>query len=199
MSVQATLNAVIRSIRIRLTRKVLSLRVQARFPTLLSDPTAIWDYGYHDLDAIDLKNDVSVGAYAEIIVHKRARYSHVPGALRIGQSSVIATGVNLRAAGGIIAIGDRSVIAQHSVVVAANHRIQQGRDKLHTQWDEIRTGVTVGDNVWVGAQCVLLPGVSIGDNSVIAAGSVVTRDVPPNEIWGGVPARKLRDIGATPQ
>jgi len=54
----------------------------------------------------------------------------------------------------------------------------------------------VGANVWVGANCVLLPGVTIGDNALIAAGSVVTRDVPPNEIWGGVPARKLKDVPA---
>jgi maltose O-acetyltransferase len=54
----------------------------------------------------------------------------------------------------------------------------------------------VGANVWVGANCVLLPGVTIGDNSLIAAGSVVSHDVPPNEIWGGVPAKKLKDVPA---
>jgi maltose O-acetyltransferase len=59
--------------------------------------------------------------------------------------------------------------------------------------------VTVGNNVWVGANCVLLPGITIGDNSLIAAGSVVSRDVPPNEIWGGVPARKLKDVPAPEQ
>ena len=53
----------------------------------------------------------------------------------------------------------------------------------------------IGRNVWVGAGAVLLPGVSVGDNSVIGAGSVVTRDIPANVVAAGVPCRVLRPIG----
>ena len=49
--------------------------------------------------------------------------------------------------------------------------------------------VQIGNNVFVGAKTVILPGVSIGDNAVIAANSSVTKSVPSNEVWGGVPAR----------
>jgi acetyltransferase-like isoleucine patch superfamily enzyme len=52
----------------------------------------------------------------------------------------------------------------------------------------------LGRNVWVGANCVLLPGTRIGDHSVIAAGSVVNSEVPSGEIWGGVPARRLKAV-----
>ena len=55
--------------------------------------------------------------------------------------------------------------------------------------------IRIGKNVWIGANAVVLPGVTVGDNAVIAAGAVVSRDVPANAVVGGVPARLLRMIG----
>jgi len=78
--------------------------------------------------------------------------------------------------------------------VAANHRLEPGVARIHTPWDETRCGVTIGANVWVGAQCVVLPGARIGDNAVIAAGSVVRGEVPAGELWGGVPAKYIKTI-----
>ena len=189
------LNIALRNMRIRTTRRILSHRVQARFPTLVCDPTAIWDYGFHDLDAvIDLGQHVFVGPYAEIVVYRQVKYSRVEGRLTMGQRAAIMTGANVRAAGGAIRIGDGSVISQHSVLVAANHGVAPGKKYFYSDWDETRTGITIGDNVWVAAQCVVLPGVTIGNDAVIAAGSVVTRNVPAGEIWGGVPARRIRAV-----
>lgn len=54
--------------------------------------------------------------------------------------------------------------------------------------------IAIGSNVWIGGHCVILGGVTIGNNSIIAAGSVVTKDVPENSIYGGSPAKKLKDI-----
>ena len=54
--------------------------------------------------------------------------------------------------------------------------------------------ITVGDNVWIGANVSVLPGVSIGDNSVIGAGSVVTRSIPANVLAAGNPCRVIREI-----
>jgi maltose O-acetyltransferase len=56
--------------------------------------------------------------------------------------------------------------------------------------------VTIGDNVWLGAASAVLKGVTIGDNSVIGLGAVVTSDVPPDRIWAGNPAR---DVGPIPE
>ena len=54
--------------------------------------------------------------------------------------------------------------------------------------------IVIGDNVWLGARTIVLPGVTIGDHSVICAGSVVTRDIPPRTLAAGVPARVIKDL-----
>lgn len=54
--------------------------------------------------------------------------------------------------------------------------------------------ITIGDNVWVGAYCTIFPGVTIGENSVVATGSVVTGDVPPNTLVAGYPARQIKKL-----
>ena len=180
--------------RLHAARWVLRLRIRLRHPTLFSDPTAIWDYGYSDIDAISLGERVWVGAFAEVVVQLHARYSRVEGRLRLADGVVISTGVNLRAAGGAIQVGAGSVISQHCVVVAANHKLEPGIARIHTPWDETRCGVEIGANVWIGAGSVVLPGARIGDNAVIAAGSVVRGEVPAGELWGGVPARYIKTI-----
>ncbi|HEV8599883.1 MAG TPA: acyltransferase [Gemmatimonadales bacterium] len=175
-------------------RWILAHRVMARFPTLRCHPTAIWDFGYQDLDAIQLGTGVSVLAFASIVVYKHSPRSPHEGRLLIGDDAVVAEGAIIRAAGGTIRIGRGSGIGQYGVVVAANHTVRLGVPVLSGPWETVKSGVDIGDNVWLGAHCVVLPGVRIGDNSAIAAGSVVSHDVPPNEIWGGVPARKIKDV-----
>ncbi len=54
--------------------------------------------------------------------------------------------------------------------------------------------ITIGDDVWIGGGCTILAGVTIGDNSIVAAGSVVTKDVPSNTIVAGNPAKRIKDI-----
>ena len=163
---------------------------------MICDPTAIWNYAYKELEDIEIGYNVSVLAYSEIIVYRRSKRSSVPGKLVLKDNATISFGVNIRAAGGRIEIGKNSAIAQNCVLVAANHTIASGVNFIDAVWDEVRTDVIVGDNVWVGANCTLLPGSRIGDNVVIAAGSVVRGTVPSDEIWGGSPARLLRRLSA---
>lgn len=181
-------------LRLQTTRRLLGLRVRLRHPTLMSDPTAIWDYGFRDLEIIELGERVSIGAYSEIIAFRRTKHSSLEGRLTLGDGVVISTGVNLRAAGGAISVGAGSAISQHCVVVAANHRLEPGTARIHTAWDEACCGVEIGMNVWIGAGCIVLPGAHIGDNAVIAAGSVVRGEVPAGELWGGVPAKYIKTI-----
>lgn len=181
-------------LRLQTTRRLLGLRVRLRHPTLMSDPTAIWDYGFRDLEIIELGERVSIGAYSEIIAFRRTKHSSLEGRLTLGDGVVISTGVNLRAAGGAIRVGAGSAISQHCVVVAANHRLEPGTARIHTAWDEACCGVEIGMNVWIGAGCIVLPGAHIGDNAVIAAGSVVRGEVLAGELWGGVPAKYIKTI-----
>ncbi len=195
MSLGSHLAAIIAPLRLRITRMILAHRVRVRHPTLHADPTAIWDYGYHDLDTIEIGKNVSVGPFAEILVYRRSRHSKVPGRLILEDNAIVSMSADIRAAGGTIRIGENSGVGQHNVLVAANHQLRAGELHLASPWDEERCGVDIGKNVWVAAGCILLPGCVIGDNSVIAAGSVVRGMVPSGEVWGGVPARKIRIIG----
>jgi acetyltransferase-like isoleucine patch superfamily enzyme len=183
-----------RRARYRLIQRILFHRILYRNPTLDCHPSVIWDYAYKAPDSIRVGRNVCIRAFCEIVVYQHTEHSSIEGRLELGDGSVLSTGVNIRAAGGSIVIGPRTAISQHCVLVAANHTIAPGRPYLHSKWDESKTGVEIGENVWVGANCVLLPGASVGDNSVIAAGSVVNTTIPANEIWGGVPARKIRDV-----
>lgn len=89
-----------------------------------------------------------------------------------------------------VRIGDNCLIGPNVGIYTAGHDI--------TPKDRHKTGyakpINIGRNVWIGGHCTIIGGVSIGDNSIIAAGSVVTKDVPTNTIYGGNPARKLKDI-----
>jgi maltose O-acetyltransferase len=90
-----------------------------------------------------------------------------------------------------ITIGNDVQIGPHVQLLTPTHPIDpdQRRDKL-----EAAKPIVIGNNVWLGGGVVVLPGVTIGENSIVGAGSVVTRDVPANCVVVGNPARVLRSI-----
>lgn len=186
--------AVLSDLRKRATRYVLSHRIRAQHPSLIADPTVIWNYPFNRLDAIEIGLCVTVMPGAEIIVLPHSPYSAHEGRLILADGAMIGTNANIRAAGGLISVGAGSAISQNTVLVAVNHRVKLGEPVLNSAWDDTRSGVTVGANVWIGANCVLLAGSSVGDNSVIAAGSVVRGEVPAGEVWGGVPAKLIKRL-----
>lgn len=94
-----------------------------------------------------------------------------------------------------VSIGDDSMFAPGVQIYAATHPLSPKHRKLSgNQYYELAFPVKIGSNVWVGGNAVILPGVVIGDNAVIGAGSVVTRDVPPNVVVAGNPAKVIREI-----
>lgn len=89
-------------------------------------------------------------------------------------------------------IGSNCYIAPNVVFCTAGHPILPTLRKNHYAYI---LPIHVGDNVWIGSGAQIMPGVTIGENSVIGAGSVVTKDIPPNVVAFGVPCRVQREIG----
>jgi acetyltransferase-like isoleucine patch superfamily enzyme len=88
-----------------------------------------------------------------------------------------------------IVVGDYCSISSFSFVTSDNHGTRRG--ELFQLQPGVEADVIIGSDVWVGAHAIILPGVSIGDGAVVAAGAVVTKDVPAYVIVGGVPAQKI--------
>ncbi len=90
-----------------------------------------------------------------------------------------------------IRIGDNTMIGPNVTITTATHPI---RPDLREKGIQYNREVHIGRNVWLGAGVTVLPGVTIGDNSVIGAGALVSRDIPANVVAVGVPCRVLRPI-----
>ena len=88
-----------------------------------------------------------------------------------------------------IQIGDNLVCGPGIFITSDNHGIR--KNKLIREQDGVEKDVIIGNDVWLGAYVILLPGVTVGDGAVIAAGSVVTKDVAPFTIVAGVPAKAI--------
>jgi len=92
---------------------------------------------------------------------------------------------------GGVEIGNRVLIGYRSQILSANHCIPLDKSRVFNS-GHTYSPVFIEDDVWIGARCVILPGVRIGEGAVIAAGSVVTKNVPPFAIVGGVPAKIIK-------
>ena len=87
--------------------------------------------------------------------------------------------------------GNNVWIGPNTLITTINHPLSPKGRREHLG---IAKPVMIGNDVWIGGNCTILPGVKIGNNVVVAAGAVVTKDVPDNCVVGGVPARKIKDI-----
>lgn len=93
-----------------------------------------------------------------------------------------------------VTIGDNCLLGPNVQIYTVYHPLSAENRKDDANYYELCTPVTIGRNVWIGGQTVILPGITVGDNSVIGASSVVTKDVPANVVVAGNPARILRHM-----
>ena len=108
--------------------------------------------------------------------------------IRIGRGVFINAAVMLTDLGGIT-LEDNVLIGPRANIISVNHPGDpQARRGL------ILKPVVIQKNVWIGAGATILPGVTVGENSIVAAGAVVSKDVPPNTVVGGVPGRVLKSL-----
>jgi len=108
--------------------------------------------------------------------------------INLGKHVFINSGCRFQDQGGIT-IGDGTLIGHNAVLTTLNHGFNP-EDRSTTY----PSPIVIGQKVWLCANVTIVPGVTIGDNAIIAAGSVVTKDVPANTVVGGVPAKIIKKI-----
>ena len=148
------------------------------------------DIGFDDLDALR-------DAFSELIGRPVGeRFMVIPPFstdcglnTTIGRNVFINQGCHFMDMGGIT-IGDDVMIGPKVNLVSSGHPT----DPAQRRNGIVKKPITIGNNVWIGVAATILPGVTIGENAVIAAGAVVSRDVPANTIAAGVPARVLKQL-----
>lgn len=134
--------------------------------------------------------NISIGARFAILRNGILR-AHAGGGLRIGDDVSLNTGVFIDAAGGgCIEIGDGALIGPNVIMRASNHSFDDPSRPMREQGHSPGR-IVLKEDVWLGAGAVVVPGVTIGEHAIVGAGAVVTRDVEPWTIVGGVPAKPI--------
>jgi acetyltransferase-like isoleucine patch superfamily enzyme len=136
-------------------------------------------------------SDGSVWVGRRSVIHPGALVLAYGGFVRLGDDCTVNPYAILYGHGGLT-IGDGVRIAAHTVIVPANH-VVEARDIPIRRQGLTRKGIRIGDDVWIGAHVTVLDGVTVGRGAVLAAGSVVTRDVQSYSVVAGVPARFIKE------
>ena len=146
------------------------------------------------------------------VIHHSARMDTPPyRKFSLGDYSVIESFACINNAVGDVMIGDHTRIGLHNTIIgpviigshvnlaqgititALNHIFENSEKRIDEQGVST-SAVVIEDDIWIGANAVVLPGVTIGHHSVVAAGAVVTKDVPPHSLVAGVPAKVIKQI-----
>lgn len=125
----------------------------------------------------------------ENAVIKRRAYFGTGTHLKLGANSQL--GENSRVEHDTV-IGDNVMMGLEVLILSTRHAHSSIDIPIINQGYATRAPVKIGDGVWIGARAIILPGVKIGSNSIVASGAVVSKDVPPNTIVGGVPAKIIK-------
>ncbi|MGH7517758.1 MAG: acyltransferase [Gemmatimonadales bacterium] len=114
----------------------------------------------------------------------------INGAFRMGRRVHIASGCFIEVSPGGLAIGDDVLVGPNCSILTSKYVYDRLDLPLHLQ-GHTSDGVVIGRNVWIGANAVVLDGARVGDNTIVAAGAVVSGQIPPNSIVQGDPARVI--------
>lgn len=151
----------------------------------LGDHVLIEDYAKLNANRgqISIGNHCRIGDFSQLVC--------LHGFISIGDYSTINPFAIIDGYGKGVIIGKGVRIAGHSMIISANHVFENAEKYIYQQGLSSK-GIIIEDDVWIGAGCRILDGVTIGKGSVIAANAVVTKDVEPYSVMGGVPAKLIK-------
>jgi acetyltransferase-like isoleucine patch superfamily enzyme len=158
------------------------------------------DIGVSVHRSVSFNPGVAGGNRGQIIIQRSATLKKgvvvncYGGKVNIGHNSFLGEYVIIYGHGGV-EIGSNTLIAMHTCILSSNHTIPS-RSELIRYTPDVLLPVKIGSDVWIGAGCKILGGITIGDGCVVGAGSVVTKDLPDYSISVGNPAKiiKMRKI-----
>ena len=151
----------------------------------IEDHVHLSGFGKHGMT---IGNNVWIGSFSQLKVS--FSMNHPGSHICIGNNVGIGEFAHLGGAGGLD-IGDDCIIGPYFSCHPENHIFSDPGKRIREQ-GTTRKGIVVGKNCWIGSKVTILDGVTIGDNCVIAAGAVVSKDMPADSVIGGVPARIIR-------
>jgi acetyltransferase-like isoleucine patch superfamily enzyme len=137
-------------------------------------------------DGMEIGDNVLIGPYCVI---RASLLSHLGKGFHVGRNSSL-DAYSFVGAGGGVWVGDRVIMGQHISFHAENHNFDLVDRPIRDQ-GVTGKGITIDDDCWVGSNVTFLDGVHVGTGSVIAAGAVVTKDIPPYSVAAGIPARVI--------
>ena len=102
------------------------------------------------------------------------------------------SGLGINSIVGKVKIGNDVMMGRDVIIMSISHKFDDCKVPMRLQGSEPEKEVIIGDDVWIGHRVIILPGVKIGDGSIIGAGAVVTTDVPSYAVVGGIPAKLIK-------
>lgn len=147
--------------------------------------------------------EIKVGRGIRLISHSyfsEPGISHPVMIRLLSKNAKLTIGNNVGISGGgicvqtEIVIGDNVMFGANAFVSDTDFHPVSAENRRYSKDNIGSKPVRIGNNVFLGMNTIVLKGVSIGDNSIVAAGSIVVKDIPENQIWGGNPAKYLRDL-----
>lgn len=142
---------------------------------------------------IEIGENTYVMHHAELHVYNFRDLPHA--GIKIGKNCLISEFTILRGQGGIT-IGDNVYTSPFVQIVAVNHVYDDPHRPIIEQGITAQ-GIVIEDNAWIGSSAIILDGVRVGKGAVVAAGAVVSKDVPPHTVVAGVPAKVIKEIDGT--
>lgn len=133
-----------------------------------------------------------IGKYTQIVLVDEACENAVDSYIKIGDNTYIGEFNNIRASGGHIIIGNDCLISQHITLVASGHNYSKCTQIRKQEWTKNKINIIIEDDVWIGANSIIMPGCILEKGCIVAAGSVVTKNVPSYAIVAGNPAKVIK-------